>query len=246
MKKLLSVIALLAASNANAALTAGDIAFTAFNADEDGFSLAAFADIAANTDIYFSDNEWQGSAFNTGESYSRWNTGGSVISAGSVVRFSNIDSSTSLAASTGTFSREVVASNTNWGLSSSNETVYAFLGTPAAPTTFLAAVANGSSGDLTGTGLAFGTTATRLTDSADFGEYTGTRTGESDFASYLPQVADSANWNIIVGGSQGGLVPDTTAFAITPAVTAVPEPQTYAMFLAGLGLLGFASRRRSK
>ncbi len=28
------------------------------------------------------------------------------------------------------------------------------------------------------------------------------------------------------------------------AVSAVPEPETYAMFLAGLGLLGFASRKR--
>lgn len=27
-------------------------------------------------------------------------------------------------------------------------------------------------------------------------------------------------------------------------VTAVPEPETYAMLLAGLGLLGFAARRR--
>ncbi len=29
-------------------------------------------------------------------------------------------------------------------------------------------------------------------------------------------------------------------------VTAVPEPETYAMFLAGLGLMGFMARRRSK
>jgi hypothetical protein len=28
-------------------------------------------------------------------------------------------------------------------------------------------------------------------------------------------------------------------------ISAVPEPETYAMFLAGLGLLGAASRRRS-
>ena len=28
------------------------------------------------------------------------------------------------------------------------------------------------------------------------------------------------------------------------AVTAVPEPETYALLLAGLGLLGFAARRR--
>jgi hypothetical protein len=30
------------------------------------------------------------------------------------------------------------------------------------------------------------------------------------------------------------------------AVAAIPEPETYAMFLAGLGLLGFASRRKQK
>jgi hypothetical protein len=28
------------------------------------------------------------------------------------------------------------------------------------------------------------------------------------------------------------------------AVAAVPEPETYAMFLAGLGLLGFTARKR--
>jgi len=31
---------------------------------------------------------------------------------------------------------------------------------------------------------------------------------------------------------------------IQPSVAAIPEPETYAMFLAGLGLLGFAARRR--
>ena len=30
------------------------------------------------------------------------------------------------------------------------------------------------------------------------------------------------------------------------AVAAVPEPETYAMLFAGLGLLGFASRRRKQ
>lgn len=44
-------------------------------------------------------------------------------------------------------------------------------------------------------------------------------------------------------------VPQTRALASisiasTPAVSAVPEPASYAMFLAGLGLMGFVARRK--
>ena len=40
-------------------------------------------------------------------------------------------------------------------------------------------------------------------------------------------------------GSSGWYIP-----TITPVITPVPEPETYAILLAGLGLLGFAARRR--
>lgn len=33
-------------------------------------------------------------------------------------------------------------------------------------------------------------------------------------------------------------------YKVTGSVTQVPEPETYAMFMAGLGLLGFASRKK--
>ena len=34
-------------------------------------------------------------------------------------------------------------------------------------------------------------------------------------------------------------------FALTSPVAAVPEPETYALLLAGLGLIGMAARRRT-
>ena len=49
---------------------------------------------------------------------------------------------------------------------------------------------------------------------------------------YVIKVTGNAN------GSHGG----TYGFAMT----LVPEPETYAMLLAGLGLIGFATRRRSE
>lgn len=245
-----SILALLLAASgvsAHAALTTGDIAFTSFNADEDGLSFVAFTTIAANTTIYFGDNEWTGAAFNTGESFSKWVSGTNDIAAGTVVRFAAYDVATPNA-SVGTLSRETVASSANWGISNSGETIYAYLGSSAtAPTTFLAAITNGTfaaHGPLDNTGLTAGVNATTLPNSSDFYQYNGPRSGASSFAEYKTAVADIANWTGHNGSGNPDFaltVPDTTAFS----VTAVPEPDKYAMFLAGLGLMGFIARRRS-
>lgn len=250
-KKLVVVAVLMAAGSANAALNTGDIAFTAFNADEDGWALTTFVDIAANTKIYFSDNEWNGSAFNTGESFSSWTTGASTVLAGSVVRFSAIDKATA-SVSTGTYVRETVSGSTNAGISASGETIYAYLGgltANATPTTFLTAISNATSitsaadGGLTNTGLVVGSTATQLAGSTDFSEYTGTRSGQTTLAGYKSLVANvNANWTSGGDGAFETTVPNTTAFTVIAAP--VPEPESAAMLLAGLGLMGFMARRR--
>ena len=173
-------------------LSAGDLAFTSFNADEDGWAMVSFVDILPNTILYFTDNEWTGTAFNTGESFHSWNLGANVLAAGTVVRFSLIDNATQLSASVGTLSRAAVTGSTNFGINQTEDTVYAYQATSAAgPATVLAAITNGtfgtaSSGLLDNTGLSVGNGAVQLTASSDFAEYAGTRNNLGTLASYKP------------------------------------------------------------
>ncbi len=239
MKTLFALAAIAAAVAPAHALTTGDLAFTAFNADEDGWSLVTFVDIAAGTQVFFSDGTASSATtIGTTESSFSWNTGANVIAAGTVVRFSAIDAD-GRAASAGSLA---VVNSGNLGLSATAETIYAFLGSSATSvTTMLTAVSTESNTNaLTTVGLTAGVNAIKLTSSTDFAGYTGTRAGEATFAAYAPLVNAPGNWTINVGGNGTSVLPDTTAFS----VTAVPEPETYALMLAGLAAVGMLARRR--
>lgn len=225
MKKLLlSIYFTLFTLILSAQISTGDMAFIAFNADaDDDFAMVTFVDITANTTIYFTDSEWNGTSFGDDENDFSWNSGTNIITAGTVITFNTISAdvpSVSIGAITGE----------PGGASASSEAIFAFLGTaPRTPTTFIAAVANASSayGNLTGTGLTDGSTAITYPSSTDIAQYNGVKTG-LDANGYLAALNDMDNYDLQSGSgdqSADGTKPDlpfnTTSFVIsTDDVTA--------------------------
>jgi hypothetical protein len=143
------------------ALGPGSIAFVGFNADN-VFSLAfvVLEPIAAGTQIHFTDDEWTGSALNTGESRFTW-TAGNDIAAGTIVQLNNLNG-----VSTSNLGTLSYTTGTTMAVNNSNEIIYAYVGAPDTPASFLAAVANDTfsagGGSLANTGLVEGTHAVSL------------------------------------------------------------------------------------
>jgi hypothetical protein len=109
--------------------------------------------------------QWNGTAFNSGETYFTWNSGPGVA-AGSVVRLSAFASGAPLA-SAGAISRVSVTGNTGGGLGQTAETLYLYEGASAtSPTRFITVLTSGdltaTSGSLQGTGLAVSSNALQL------------------------------------------------------------------------------------
>lgn len=95
-------------------------------------------------------------------------------------------------------------------------------------------------------------TASTVTSSVDsFGVLAGTYSlfkADNTYIGSWSQNAADVSLSLGAGSYYyfvSGFTPSAGAYSIASAVTAVPEPETYALLAAGLGIVGFvASRRR--
>lgn len=215
--------AFIAVATTSFALNTGDIAFTGFNADgDDNLAFVALAPITAGVEIHFTDNEWTGSAFNTGESGFTWTASGD-IAAGTIVTIDNV--STTVTSNLGTV---VFFDATNKGISNSDEILYAYQGSTEVPTVFLTAIANDTltTGATLPTGLTAGVNAIEFaaTDAdMDIGAYNGPRSGQNDFAGFLPLLNNPAQWitQDASGDQSDDSTPPDVPFSTTPFTASI-------------------------
>lgn len=230
-------------------LSAGDIAIVGRtnNGSPDSFAVLTLADIGAGTVIYFTDNGWTGSAFrgssptdgDGNENLTRW-TVTSRIAAGTIVSSTGAGFTTS-----GSIAGTTSGSYANLALNAGGDQIYAFLSTSASnplanagtqlfvldDTNGFEAATSSSTGALptgaTGVSLNFTTGGTIAVKSSVLGGPSKTR------AEWIAALTSPTNW------AEATALPTGTV-----AVTAVPEPETYALMLAGLATVGFLARRR--
>ena len=195
------------------ALGPGSIAFTGYNADgSDNLAFVALQQIVAGTVITFTDKEWNGTSFNTGEATWSW-TATSDVAAGTVVTMNGLAAGQTATSNLGTIA---FSDATQRDIGITNETVYAFVGELGTPE-FVAAISNdaftSANGLLTNTGLVQGQTAISLTSlnaDADIAVYAGIH-GASSFDALLPMINDPANWiaqNDSLRNENDGTAPD--------------------------------------
>lgn len=90
----------------------------------------------------------------------------------------------------------------------------------------------------------FSTAATSLTITAT--DASGTTTQlllKPSTTSFLGFVSTGALTSLTVSSGQAGVFPTLNNLTLGSAVATVPEPETYALMLGGLGLLGWMARR---
>lgn len=273
MRKILTLAALAGAALGNAHAAGTTLSSTAFaftgvngNTTVGGWSFVTFVDLAAGTTIYFTDTNVlqtttaSGVFSTTAETFWSW-TASAPVAAGTSVALLGTGATGQYAAKSGAAGGTAngTVTNLNGGasnISSGGDILYAYQAAsyatnyqPAA-ITFLGAISNRgtyptSDNPTAATGLSGiqvreykidAATATRYTQFT--AQVTTNDVPFSSLAQLQSALAVGSNWTTVAASNTTPIVSDVLA------VTAVPEPQSLALLLAGLGVVGSVARRR--
>jgi PEP-CTERM motif len=271
MKRILTLSTLAAASLAAQATTLanGDFAFTGVNGNTTvgGWSFVTFVDLAAGTTIYFTDTNVlatptsNGVFSTTAETFWSW-TASADVTAGTSVALLGTGTTGQYTAKSGAAGGTAngTVTNLNGGpsnISSGGDILYAYQAASYATNyqpsaiTFLGALSNrasytSSDNATAATGLSGIQVREYRVDAATATRYTQftaqVTTDDQPFASMAElqaALAVGANWTTITASNTTPIVSDVLAVAAP-----VPEPETYALMLAGLAVVGGLARRR--
>lgn len=178
-------------------LNPGDIAILGMQVDTpDQFAFITFVDIAAGTEVRFTDNGWTGTALNTTEGTLTWTAPAGGIPAGTVVVCTVV--SNVWTTDTGT-----ITNNTSFALATAGDQIIVYQGASTSPSLIycISTLPWVTTGAITSnttylpTGLTDGYTAWALSTEYDDLYYTDA-TIQGSQAEVLALLADEANWTL--------------------------------------------------
>jgi hypothetical protein len=214
-------------------LTAGDLAIIGVGVDSEEVLLVALADIPSGESVFFTDDEWAGSAFNSGEGFYEWVT--PTITAGNTITLTKTTSSVGGTITQRAGSMALGNSGDGFFLYQTTTNVfntgdYTILG--------FAGEDSGDAGTLDGTGLVIGEDAVYF--AGDNGIYSDARTANSK-SGHLANIYDNSKWTT----SGTAQTFDTSSFTVGSATVGITlgaisgstkEDGTTAIFTAVLDL----------